>query len=271
MTNQFVQEYDYDRAVIERDLRTALSQEQLFLVYQPIYHLKTGHFESIEALLRWQHPRSLRIEPLEFLPVAQEMGLIGSIETWVVKQSIAQLAKWRQSAIHPYLQSIHINVSGATLQDNSFAPQLLRQLDEYDLPASAVHLEIAEFELMVCGETALENLRRLRRQGVYINVDHLGEEELTLANLDEYPIDYLKIDRDFTSILDTSHNRVATLHLILRKAQNLNIRTIAVGVEDPSQLAVLQSMDCDYAQGNLLCRPLRAEQMNDPLPQTILD
>jgi EAL domain-containing protein (putative c-di-GMP-specific phosphodiesterase class I) len=189
----------------------------------------------------------------------------------VIKNSISQLAKWRGTPSHPHLQSIHINISGASLQDTRFAAYLIGELEQHDLPPSAVHLEIAEFELMVCGETALENLTQLRRQGVYVNVDHLGEEELTLANLDEFPIDYLKIDRDFTSILDTSHNRVAMLHLILRKAQNLNIRTIAVGVEDPSQLAVLQSMDCDYAQGNLLCRPLRAEQMNGPLPRTILN
>lgn len=265
MTNPTVHEYDFDRGVIERDLRDALSHDQLFLVYQPIYNLRTGQCEAVEALLRWQHPRSLRLEPLEFLPIAQEIGLICNIEYWVIRRALSQFRSWREAGLHPGLKSIHINVTGSSLQDEQFALRVLQELERQDLEPSTIHLEVNEFDLMVCGESAIEQLNRLRKVGTFVNVDHLGEEELTLANLHEYPIDFIKIDRDFTGFLDTSHNRVAILHLILKKAQSLNIRTIAVGVEDPSQLAVLQSLDCDFAQGNLLCRPLRAEQMNGPL------
>lgn len=239
-----------------RDLRHALEREELEIYYQPIVYTHSGRLKGFEALARWNHPTRGQVPPKDFIPLAEETGLIQSIGQWVLYMSCRQLAEWRAAYADEAL-SISVNISPRMFLEPALASIIAETLAQAGLPADALHLEITEGLLMdpQCAGRALERLKQL---GVRIHLDDFGTGFSSLSYLQKYPVDTLKIDRSFTMELGLQHDAEAIFRAIVGLARNLDISVIVEGVENRQQLALIQSMGCEAVQGFLFAQPLDA-------------
>ncbi|MGO9991095.1 MAG: putative bifunctional diguanylate cyclase/phosphodiesterase [Steroidobacteraceae bacterium] len=253
-------------AMIETSLRRAIGTPELFLVYQPIVELNSGRMVSVEALARWNHPTLGPISPSEFIPIAEESGLIVAFGEWALRQACQAMLTWLRQDPLRAPKTMSINVSRAEL---ALGPRLIQQLrgtmSEVGLPAERLQLEVTEREVMRNPEVSLETLHALRRFGFKLAMDDFGTGTSSLACLREYPFDTIKIDRSFLKDLTTNRDVLAVIHATISLVGNLGMASVAEGVEEPSQVAVLQSLGCHYAQGYLFSRPVTAEQLLDAL------
>jgi diguanylate cyclase (GGDEF)-like protein len=247
-----------DRHALEVDLKGALANKELFLVYQPTFRLEDRRIGGVEALIRWQHPTRGLIPPDTFIPIAEESGLILEIGRWVASAACLQAAAWRERGLD---LTIAVNVSGKQLDEDHFAWEIRQILDETGLEPSALTLEITETSLMRRPTEAAERLRELKALGVRIAIDDFGTGYSSLAYLRAFPVDSLKIDRAFISGLGSSHDDSAFVTTLIQLGRTLHISTLGEGIEEESQLRRLLEADCDYGQGFLLARPLPAEQI----------
>ena len=247
---------------IESGLRKALGTDQLSLVYQPIIELETGRTTSVEALLRWQHPLLGPIMPAEFIPVAEESGLIVPLGQWVLSESCHMLADWRIRDPAGAPDTISVNISRAEL---ALGPRLLGRVHETlaatGLPADCLQLEVTEREVMRNPEASLQLIQDLRELGIRLAMDGFGTGTSSLSCLRDYPFDVIKIDRSFVRDLAENPDVLAVIHATLTLVENLGMGSVAEGVEDATQVAVLQSLGCRFAQGYYFCRPVSAEQL----------
>jgi diguanylate cyclase (GGDEF)-like protein len=242
-----------DRLTLEMDLAEALEQRQLFLQYQPTFDLQSESVIGVEALIRWRHPTRGVIAPIEFIPVAEESGLIVPIGRWVLEDACRQAAIWRR---HGHRIDMSVNVSGRQLDDDELIEDVRRALAESGLDPATLTLEITETTLMRDAEATAKRLRSLKDLGVRIAIDDFGTGYSALAYLRQFPVDALKIDRSFISGIAGSKGSAALIHTLVQLGKTLDIETLAEGIEERSQLETLQREHCDHGQGFLFSRPL---------------
>ena len=205
---------------------------------------------SAEALLRWNHPTLGPISPTEFIPIAEESGLIVALGQWVLKEACQALVAWRQLDSQARATTVSVNISRAELALGSrLLEQVCGTLESVGLPAQCLQLEVTEREVMRNPEASLELMHELRRLGVQLAMDDFGTGTSSLAFLREYPFDTIKIDRSFVKDLTIGRDVLAVIHATISLIENFGMASLAEGVEQPAQLAVLQSLGCRYAQG----------------------
>jgi diguanylate cyclase (GGDEF)-like protein len=246
-----------ERLQLSNELRHALERGQVYLEFQPKIDLANGRVSGAEALVRWQHPKTGRIEPEGFIPLSERTGLIHSLTDWVIDQALARCREWRSSGHDLH---VAVNVSGRILPDPGFAERIMRALSVAGLPPSCLEIEITENILM----TDIENTRRLLQKlcalGVRISIDDFGTGYSSLAYLKQLPLNALKIDKSFVRDMTNDGNGAAIVRTIVDLAHNLGHEVVAEGVEDERTLELLRQYRCDCAQGFYLARPMLGEQ-----------
>jgi len=257
------------RHELHGDLRHALQGGQLVVHYQPLLDLATQRIESFEALVRWQHPFRGMLGPDEFIPLAEELGLIVEIGRYVLRTACRETARWREEPGSTDL-CVGVNVSSQQLQNDGFVADVEQALGDAGLPATALVLEITESTLL--SDTALvqERISALKGLGIRIALDDFGTGYSSLAYLRAFPIDYLKIDRSFVDELSQRDNDqgLVMVRSIISIGHNLNLGVIAEGIEQPGQLDELREAGCNTGQGFLFARPVPPDEVPDLLARS---
>jgi diguanylate cyclase (GGDEF)-like protein/PAS domain S-box-containing protein len=254
-----MQQHSDRRLQLENALRMALDRNELFLYYQPIVSLKLNSAIGVEALLRWQHPTLGMISPAEFIPIAEDSGLIVPIGEWVLKTAIRQMKQWLDLGLQ--LQSVAVNLSALQLKQSNFPNLVINILKKENLPSRYLELEITETIAMKEPEKAIEIMRSLHQEGVRMSIDDFGTGYSSLAYLNRFPIDKLKIDQSFVRDIDTDPDDEAIVKAVISMAKSLRITTIAEGVESEEELQLIRLNDCDEVQGYYFSRPLPADEL----------
>lgn len=244
------------RLALESDLQKALDLGQLLLHYQPSVAMDTGRPVGFEALLRWNHPRLGLVPPGDFVPLAEETGLIVPIGEWVLATACAQGKRWRDEGLPPL--RIAVNLSARQFWQEDLAPTVGRILVETRLDPRMLDLELTESTFMQDAEATVAALRSLKEMGVTLSVDDFGTGYSSLAYLQRFPLDALKIDRSFVRDLTTNPDSAAITRTIVSMARGLNLRVVAEGIEDAAQYAFLQALGCHEGQGYHIARPMPA-------------
>jgi diguanylate cyclase (GGDEF)-like protein len=247
------------RLLMDSELRNAIANDELFLVYQPIVSLETGATTGFEALMRWNHPTRGLLMPVDFINVAEETGLIVEMGAWAIDRACAEFATWKRSFGLNSFSDIHVNLSRKQLSQQNIIDVVKTALERYDLDPTCLHLEITENEIMQSPEMARSVLCSLRDSGVGIDLDDFGTGYSSLSCLHELPISTIKIDRSFVSSMGNSHCFAAMVQAITSLGQNLGLKVVAEGIETADQLAMLQAMGCGSGQGYYFSRPMKAE------------
>jgi len=253
----------YENAValmqIEADLKLAVENQEWQVYYQPIISLESGEVTGVEALLRWMHPKRGIVMPLDFIPVAEETGLILQIGDYVLHKACVQANAWRNSG-HPNLW-ISVNISGRQFQDKNLIKVVEGTLRETGLPGDGLRLEITESVAMKDLALSVSVLNELNKLGVSISLDDFGNGYSSLSYLKQFPLKVLKIDGSFIRDTDSNKNGEAITSAIIFMGQTLNLEVVAEGVETKEQLNFLKSQFCDEVQGFLFGRPMPGEEM----------
>ncbi len=248
------------RLKLGTDLQFALAGQQLFVVYQPIIHLKTREVHKAEALARWRHPQEGMVSPMDFIPIAESNGLIGSIGEWVFQASALQAKRWRDT-LHPQFQ-ISVNRSPAQFRDDDLeTPSWVTTLAEMGIPGDSIALEITEGVLLEPSERLSRQLARLRDAGVRLSLDDFGTGYSSISYLQRHDMDYVKIDRAFVHGLAPGSKQMVFCQSIIAMAHGLGLQVVAEGVETAEQEAILVALECDYAQGYFYGRPMPADEL----------
>jgi diguanylate cyclase (GGDEF)-like protein len=251
------------RVLLERELKTAVEHGELRLEYQPLLD-RNGKLDAVEALLRWNNPEAGPVSPAEFIPIAEETGLIPSIGEWVARTACRNAARWLQLGYDVPL--VAVNVSALQFLDGKFTALVERILLECGLPPSRLELEITETALMDNLVGVVEQMELLRRLGVRFAIDDFGTGYSSLSHLRNLPVDCVKIDRSFIKDLEPGAEGCTTLvRGIIALAHNLGLRVVAEGVETAQQLALLNTLGCDINQGFYLHRPMSVEALEEML------
>jgi diguanylate cyclase (GGDEF)-like protein/PAS domain S-box-containing protein len=243
---------------LEMSLRTAVERGEFVLHYQPIVDLATRKLLGFEALIRWQHPTRGLVAPGEFIPIAEETGMILPMGRWAVREAARQLAIWRATPEGAHL-TVSVNLSGRQTDDPRLARDVLTALEDVGLPPQALRLELTESELMENATAAVELLATLRQHGVRIYMDDFGTGYSSLSYLDRFPVDGLKIDRSFVDVLDGTEESSTMVRTILGLARNFGLDVVAEGIETEIHLQHLQTLGCSTGQGFLISRPVAAD------------
>jgi EAL domain-containing protein (putative c-di-GMP-specific phosphodiesterase class I) len=234
------------------DLKAAVWDEQFFLLYQPIFDVATQRVVGAEALLRWRHPVRGVLHPDSFIPLAEESGLIGPLGRWVLEEACRQAAIWMAEG-HDI--GVSVNVSADQLGRDDFAGDVRRALLEFGVEPSSLTLEVTETTIMRDVSVACERLEEIKALGVRIAIDDFGTGYASLSHLQRMPVDVLKVDRSFIAALNDGGQSRELLEAILGVALALSLSVIAEGIETPAQMATIQEMGCQMAQGFLMGRP----------------
>ena len=250
--------YNPERLALVGELRSAIAAEELELYYQPLFDTADMHVGAVEALARWRHPTRGMRSPDEFIPIAEQTGLIKPLTLLVTRMAARQCREWNESGL---ALTVAVNLSAANLLDLELVDDLARILDEERLPAGRLEIEVTESMVMVDPERATAQLRRLSAMGIRLAIDDFGTGHSSLAYLRNLPVSDLKIDRAFIRDLATSEGDAAIVRSTIELAHQLGLRVVAEGVEDAASLTILQELNCDRAQGLHLCRPAPAEQL----------
>jgi EAL domain-containing protein (putative c-di-GMP-specific phosphodiesterase class I) len=242
---------------LERQLRRAIDGDELRVLYQPIVAVRSGVITGVEALVRWEHPERGLLGPGEFIPLAEDSGLVLPLGAWVLRHACAQLQAWS-----PMLQErpfyVTVNVSARQLLDPLFPSTVATALSDFDIDPATICLEITESALLRDLDAAEQALHELRAIGVRIAVDDFGTGYSSLTHLKLLPIDMLKIDRSFVSELGLNADNTAIVGAVIRLAGALGMTSVAEGVEDAEQAEWLTSLGCELAQGYFFARPQAA-------------
>jgi diguanylate cyclase (GGDEF)-like protein/PAS domain S-box-containing protein len=247
-----------ERQSIEEALRTALERQELALHYQPKINLRTGAITGAEALVRWTHPTRGPVSPGQFIPVAEDCGLILPIGNWVLREACRQAHAWLEAGLP--LASIAVNISAMEFRHEDFLDGIFAALEDTRLHPKFLELELTESVLMKRAESAASVLQTLRARGVQLAIDDFGTGFSSLSYLRRFPIDALKIDQSFVRQISTAPDETAIVTAIISMGRSLNLRVIAEGVETQDELAFLQAHQCDEAQGYYFGRPVHPEQ-----------
>ncbi len=251
-------QYSPRRLALLGDLRKAIATHELRLYYQPKADLRTGLVKSVEALIRWQHPTHGFIPPDQFIPLAEQTGLIGSLTQWVLTTAVQQCRLWLDSGLH---LSMSVNLSMSNLRDLSLPDSIARLLTEYRVPPHLLCCEITESAVMVDEERSLQVLNRLFALGVRIAIDDYGTGYASLSYLKHFTADELKIDRAFVQHITTIRADEAIVRSTVNMAHRLGMQVVAEGVEDQETWNLLETLGCDIIQGYFLSRPVPAHDL----------
>jgi len=247
------------RLALESNLRRAIQNEEFLVHYQPRVSVDSLTITGIEALVRWQHPHLGLISPSEFIPLAEDTGLIVPIGEWVLRTACLQGRRWLDQGFAPV--RIAVNISARQFHDQDLAQTVIRILEETGLPPNYLELEITESSIMQNAEFAAGMLNRLKSRGINISIDDFGTGFSSLASLKRLPIDALKIDQSFVRDATSDPDDAALVMAIITLAHNLRLKVIAEGVETEDQLRFLQLLRCDEIQGYFFSRPLPADTL----------
>jgi diguanylate cyclase (GGDEF)-like protein len=246
------------RVELEFDLRSALTDEQFFLVYQPIYNLVDLTVVGVEALLRWEHPINGLVQPDEFIPILEQTGQIREVGRWVLNKACEQMVAWHSRGD---TLDLSVNVSGAQLDTDAIIEHIRDALANSGLDAASLIIEVTETALTRNADATAKRLQAIKDLGVRIAVDDFGTGYSSLAYLQQFPVDCLKIDRMFTNAITTSPESRALIGTLVQLGKDLGLTTLAEGVETPSQLDHLRNDEVNEIQGFLLSRPLDAQTL----------
>lgn len=245
------------RLQLETDLRLAIERGEFRIHYQPIISLETGKIIGFEALVRWEHPQRGFLHPDQFIPIAEEIGLLSSIDWWVLRASCRQTQQWQKQFIDNLPLSISVNLSNKQFTQPTLLEQIKQILQETSLDAQSLKMEITENVIMENGEAVIAKLWQLKALGIELAIDDFGTGYSSLGRLHDFPINILKIDRSFVSNMDERGN-LEVVRTIVTLAHHLSVDVIAEGVETAEQLAQLRELKCGYGQGYFFSRPLNS-------------
>jgi diguanylate cyclase (GGDEF)-like protein len=251
------------RLSLETTLRRALQNQEFLLHYQPKVSVDSLEITGVEALVRWHHPQLGLISPAEFIPLAEDTGLIIPIGQWVLKEACLQNKRWQNQGFARIRMAV--NISARQLHDRAFADTVIKALRETNLEPEYLELELTESSIMQNAELAANVLSRLKSMGIYCSIDDFGTGFSSLASLKRLPINALKIDKSFVSEAPSEPDDAALVLAIITLAHNLRLRVIAEGVETEEQLRLLHLLRCDEIQGALFSKPLPADALESLL------
>ena len=243
---------------LEGQLRKAIGANELEVHYQMIVNVQTGNVSGVEALVRWNHPVEGMIPPIEFIPVAEESGLIAPLGEWVLREACRQMAAWHQQG---HILKLSVNLSSQQYHLGFNAKKLTDTLRETDFDAQYLSLEITESILLEDDRNILEWLHSLREVGVELSIDDFGTGYSSLSYLKRFPINILKIDREFISDINVDQGASSLVEAIVAMAKSLNLQVIAEGVEEQKQCLAVRDMGCEYVQGYYFARPMPADKL----------
>ena len=252
-----------ERVHIERNLHNALSKDEFVLFYQPQINLATGKVYGVEALIRWKHPENVLIPPAQFIPVAEETGLIVPIGNWVLRTACIQVHEWNKGKKYPIKLSVNISVRQFISKD--FASYVDRVLKETGLSPEFLELEVTESIFLQNTESVIATMNQLKQLGVRISIDDFGTGYSSLGYLKSFPIDSLKIDQSFIHSLMSNEKDIAITSAVITLAKNLGLTSVAEGVETEEQGSFLKAEGCQIAQGFYYSRPLAADEVTNLL------
>lgn len=269
--DQLLNEANTGRLALESALRHALERDELQVLYQPKVDLATGTMQGVEALLRWHNPVHGTISPLRFIPIAEETRQIIPIGEWVLKTACLQQVAWRRQGL---MLSMAVNLSAVQFRTPDLIDRIATLLDATGIDPANLELELTESALVQDPVEAADTLQRLRNLGVGIAIDDFGTGYSSLSYLKRFPVSTLKIDRSFVRDLTCNSGDRAIAQSIVALSGNLNIKTVAEGIENREQCIILKSMGCHLAQGYYYARPALPEdipQLYETLKQSRID
>ncbi|MCE5324530.1 EAL domain-containing protein [bacterium] len=244
---------------LESNLRKALDNNEFLVYYQPRVEIETGRVMGVEALVRWLHPEYGMIQPAQFIPLAEETGLIAPISELVVRKTCAQAVQWQTMGIEPI--TVSVNISARQFQQDSLVTMITNALNEAKLEPQYLELELTESTLMQDPEAAIGILLRLKSMGVRISVDDFGTGYSSLSYLKRFPINAVKIDRSFVRDINSNADDAAIAGAVVAMAHSLKLTVIAEGVETLEQLEFLRTLKCDEMQGYFITPPIPADEL----------
>jgi len=253
------------RLEIATQMRRALDREQLYLVYQPVVSLTTGKIRSCEVLMRWEHPELGNIPPNEFIPIAEEIGMIVPIGRYALDRACRQLAEWKRSFPNFSMPRISVNASVREIVQGDYVDVIEQTVAKYGLRPGELLLEVTETAILSSGKYSFGTLERIKAAGVGLAIDDFGTGYSSLRYLQQFPFDELKIDRSFVGGADGRLASEPIVSMILTLARTVGVSVVAEGVETAAQAARLRTLGCAYAQGYLYGRPSRADDLVDML------
>lgn len=254
------------RLRLEADMHHAIDRGEFAVHYQPKVDLRSGHILGMEALLRWHHPQLGMVGPDQFIPLAEQTGLIERISQQVIATACRQILSWQESGYGTL--TVAVNLSPVEFRDNQLAERILSHFKETGIPTTALEIEITESVVMQNMETAIEILGKLNEAGVRVAVDDFGTGYSSLSYLKRFPLSKVKIDRSFISDVVHSDNEAALVSAIIAMAHSLGLLVVAEGVETDEQLRFLQDLRCDEIQGYLVSKPLPADGISELLSRS---
>jgi diguanylate cyclase (GGDEF)-like protein/PAS domain S-box-containing protein len=255
------------RLEVEQELRQGIEREEFALNYQPVVALSTGEITGLEALVRWDHPKRGRLDPGEFIEVAEESGLIEPIGRWVQEAACRQILEWHEQRPDERPLDVSINLSARQVSHRDLAASVAEVLARTGLDPAHLRLEITESVLVKDSASAKATLEALSEMGVGLVLDDFGTGYSSLAYLNRFPLNALKIDRSFVDALGIEQERTAIVEAIIAMARALSLDVIAEGVENEAQLSELRRLGCDYAQGHLFSRALPSKKISGLLAE----
>jgi diguanylate cyclase (GGDEF)-like protein/PAS domain S-box-containing protein len=248
------------RVELTGELRRAIGQNELRLFYQPIHNLHTRRIEGVEALVRWQHPQRGMVSPGEFIPIAEQSGLIADIDNWVLTEACRQMRRWLEDGIG--LSFVAVNVSSRLFGRGDLDRRVAQVLSETGLAPHYLELEVTESAVMEDPEQAIEQMHRLRELGLKLSIDDFGTGYSSLLRLKRMPVQTLKIDQGFVAGLPDDEDDIAIVRAIIALAQAMGMRVLAEGIEQAEQAHFLLNNQCELGQGYWFARPMPAEQID---------
>ncbi|MEO0373049.1 MAG: EAL domain-containing protein [Cyanobacteria bacterium P01_A01_bin.17] len=251
--------------LLDTDLHRAIERQEFFLHYQPIVSLVTGEIQGFEALVRWQHPERGPVSPGDFIPVAEETGLIVPIGQWVFREACQQLKTWQHQKLLRGPMYICINLSVKQFSQPDLIEQIDRVLQETGLEGRYLKLEITESAIMNNSTSAAEILERLSDRNIQLSIDDFGTGYSSLSYLHHFPVDTLKVDRSFINSMAQTHKTPAIVQAIITLAHNLGMDVVAEGIETPEQRHRLTELGCKYGQGYLFSKPVDTQAVVEML------
>lgn len=252
-------ELAFERVLLESYLRKAIEENEFIAYYQPKVNSQSGKIIGVEALIRWQNPQLGLISPMQFIPLAEDIGLIGQVDRWMMKEAMKTIEAFYKTGL--FDGTLSLNVSMKQLEDKTFVQYLLDTIQEVGFDSQKLEMEITESQIMKNPESAIKTLNKIREIGVKISVDDFGTGHSSLSYLKKLPIDILKIDRSFVKDAYIDEDDAAIVKMIIALAKSLKLKFIAEGVETQEQLDFLKSVECHNIQGYFYSKPLPQDEL----------